>query len=45
MTIEDFRAVGRRLSNWGRWGEDDERGTVNLITPERLVAAAMALRR
>ena len=45
MTIEDFRAVGRRLSNWGRWGPDDERGTVNLITPERLVAAAGLVRR
>src|SRR5438067_12105965 len=23
-----------RLSNWGRWGPDDELGTLNLITPE-----------
>jgi kynurenine formamidase len=23
------------LSNWGRWGNDDQRGTLNLITPER----------
>jgi kynurenine formamidase len=23
------------LSNWGRWGRDDQRGTLNLITPER----------
>lgn len=22
------------LSNWGRWGEDDERGTLNTITPD-----------
>jgi kynurenine formamidase len=28
------------LSNWGRWGEDDEAGTLNLITPETRVAAA-----
>jgi hypothetical protein len=21
------------LSNWGRWGKDDEMGTLNLITP------------
>jgi kynurenine formamidase len=42
--VEDFRAVGKRLSNWGRWGADDERGTVNLVTPERLVAAAALVR-
>ena len=24
-----------KLSNWGRWGPDDELGTPNLITPER----------
>lgn len=22
-----------RLSNWGRWGEDDDKGTLNLISP------------
>lgn len=45
MTVEDFRTVGRRLSNWGRWGAEDERGTVNFITPERLVAAGQLIRR
>ena len=31
------------LSNWGRWGEDDEIGALNLITPEkRLEALALA---
>ena len=43
--MEDFRALGRRLSNWGRWGDDDERGTVNLITPECIVAASALVRR
>ena len=23
------------ISNWGRWGKDDQRGTLNLITPEK----------
>src|SRR5262252_2617685 len=23
------------LSNWGRWGKDDQKGTVNLITPAK----------
>jgi len=42
--MEDFRALGRRLSNWGRWGPDDERGTVNFITPDKLVAAGALIR-
>ena len=28
------------LSNWGRWGPDDELGTLNLITPQKKAAAA-----
>jgi kynurenine formamidase len=28
------------LSNWGRWGTDDERGTLNLITPTKRLQAA-----
>src|SRR5688572_2409726 len=45
MAMLDFREVGKRLSNWGRWGEEDERGTVNLITPERIVAASQLVKR
>ena len=25
----------RSLSNWGRWGVEDQKGTLNLITPEK----------
>ncbi len=28
------------LSNWGRWGDNDQLGTLNLITPEKRKAAA-----
>ncbi|MEO2178043.1 MAG: cyclase family protein [bacterium] len=28
------------ISNWGRWGNDDQLGTLNLITPAKRVAAA-----
>ncbi len=30
----DFRSDGKRLSNWGRWGDDDEKGTLNFITAD-----------
>ena len=36
--------VGKKLSNWGRWGADDEIGTLNLVTPEKVVAAAALAR-
>ena len=39
-----FRDVGRALSNWGRWGADDQLGTLNHITPERTAAAARLAR-
>ena len=32
-----------RVTNWGRWGDDDERGALNLITPERVQAGAAAV--
>ncbi|MDA1314871.1 MAG: cyclase family protein [Acidobacteria bacterium] len=32
------------LSNWGRWGADDELGTINLITPAKRLAAAKLVR-
>jgi kynurenine formamidase len=38
--MEDFRSLGQRLRNWGRWGPEDQRGTLNFITPEKLVTAA-----
>ncbi|HEY7295197.1 MAG TPA: hypothetical protein VH916_09145, partial [Dehalococcoidia bacterium] len=45
VAMADVRAIGKQLSNWSRWGGDDERGTVNLITPERLAAAAQPIKR
>src|SRR5213596_2957745 len=42
-TEADFRRAMKELSNWGRWGEDDELGAANLITPaKRKQALALA---
>src|SRR4029079_1514452 len=42
-TEEDFRRAMKELSNWGRWGADDELGAANLITPaKRKQALALA---
>lgn len=32
------------LSNWGRWGNDDQKGCLNLITPEKRKQAAALVR-
>jgi len=31
---DEFTALAREVNNWGRWGDADEIGTLNLITPE-----------
>src|SRR5262245_53420954 len=33
VTNADITKWMSSLSNWGRWGKDDQRGTLNLITP------------
>jgi kynurenine formamidase len=39
----DFQRAKKELSNWGRWGADDELGAANLITPaKRKQALALA---
>ena len=35
-----FKQWFDEISNWGRWGQDDELGTLNLITPEVKAKAA-----
>jgi hypothetical protein len=35
VTIAKLQQWEKELSNWGRWGKDDERGLLNLITPEK----------
>lgn len=40
VTLETLAEWEQELSNWGRWGPDDQRGALNLITPEKTVQAA-----
>lgn len=35
LTAADVARMFEELKNWGRWGKDDERGTLNLVTPEK----------
>ena len=38
--VEEFNAMFEEINNWGRWGADDELGTMNLITTEKIREAA-----
>ena len=44
VTPEQFDRWMSELSNWGRWGPDDELGTLNLITDAKRVEAASLVR-
>jgi kynurenine formamidase len=43
-SADDVRALHRSLSNWGRWGADDQLGALRWITPEKRTAAARLVR-
>jgi kynurenine formamidase len=40
VTPAEYERWQTELSNWGRWGKDDELGTLNLITPTKRKQAA-----
>src|SRR6266550_1649783 len=35
LSIDVFDRMVTGLSKWGRWGKDDQKGAVNLITPAK----------
>jgi kynurenine formamidase len=44
VSAEEFDRLFQRVCNWGRWGPDDDRGTLNYLTPEHVRAAAALVR-
>jgi kynurenine formamidase len=44
VSADEFRQLFDRVSNWGTWGADDERGALNHLTPELVAAAAGLVR-
>ena len=43
--MPDFDELLSQLTNWGRWGDDDQRGALNHITADHRIAAAGLVRR
>jgi kynurenine formamidase len=44
VSADEFSALFQALRQWGRWGPDDDRGALNLITPERTATAVGLVR-
>src|SRR5438094_3395683 len=45
LTRQDLREAAEKYKNWGRWGPQDEIGTLNYTQPEDIVAAARLVRK
>ena len=44
LTSTEFDSLFHDVSNWDRWGAKSVRGTLNYITPDRIVAASRLVR-
>lgn len=45
MDQADIDRLVKELSNWGRWGADDQLGALNLITPQKRLEAVALVKR
>ncbi|MBI1990833.1 MAG: cyclase family protein [Betaproteobacteria bacterium] len=45
VTLRTLEATAARLKNWGKWGPNDELGTLNYVTPAELIKAAALVRK
>jgi len=45
MSRAEFDQLMEDISNWGRWGTDDQLGTLNLITEKKRKSAARLVRK
>jgi kynurenine formamidase len=44
LSAGQFEELFQRMCNWGKWGPEDERGTLNYITADRIRYAASLVR-
>jgi hypothetical protein len=40
VSADEFEALFRKVSAWGRWGSEDERGALRNLGREQVAAAA-----
>ncbi|MFT3989301.1 cyclase family protein [Aestuariivirga sp.] len=44
VSFADFERMFEEVKNWGRWGWDDDLGTMNYVTPAKIAEAASLVR-
>ena len=45
VTRDDLSAAAGKFKNWGKWGDDDEIGTLNYTSAEDIIAAAQLVKK
>ncbi|MBT3766787.1 MAG: cyclase family protein [Rhodospirillaceae bacterium] len=45
ITRQDLSDAAEKYKNWGKWGPDDEIGTLNFTEPEDIIAAAQLIKK
>ena len=45
LTREEIYATAEELSNWGRWGDEDQIGTLNNVKPEDIIYASRLIKK
>jgi kynurenine formamidase len=45
VTLKTLEAMAARVKNWGRWGPEDQLGTLNFVTPQDIVKAAALVKK
>src|SRR5947199_3593967 len=45
ISRQDLTEASEKYKNWGKWGPDDEIGTLNFTSPEDIIAAAQLVRK
>jgi hypothetical protein len=45
LTRQDLSDAAEKYKNWGKWGPDDEIGTLNFTSPDDIIAAAQLVRK
>ena len=45
VTLGTLEDMSKRVKNWGRWGPDDQLGTLNFVTPDDIRKAASLVKK